>query len=96
MITPRNIVRHELIGLRVRITGSKNRESIGASGRVVDESRNTFTVEVKGNGGKEKRFVKDQCVFSFFLPLSRKWVRVDGNVLVARPEDRIKKKVGRW
>ncbi len=93
MITAENIVRHELIGLLVRITDSANKALIGTEGLVVDETRNTLTIEV---AGLEKRFIKDQCKFSFFLPKSKKWVKVDGKVIVARPEDRIKKKLRRW
>ncbi len=44
--------------------------------------------------GKEARLVKEQNVFSFELGQAR--VRVDGKILVARPEDRIKKKFKRW
>ena len=88
MIRPGNIVRHELIGLRVRIKRSSNPSQTGIEGVVVDESRQTLTIETeKGT----KSVAKDQCVFSFLLP-SGKWVSVDGKLLVARPEDRIKKK----
>ncbi|MBN2330481.1 MAG: ribonuclease P protein subunit [Candidatus Aenigmarchaeota archaeon] len=90
MITPQNLVRHELIGLTVLVTdhaGSRTK------GRVVDESRNTLTVDVSGF---EKKFIKDQCVFRFLLPVQMKWVKVDGRVIVARPEDRIKKKLKPW
>jgi ribonuclease P protein subunit POP4 len=90
MITPRNIVRHELIGLEVRITDPSGAMTTGT---VVDETRNTLTVEVSG---LEKKFIKDRCVFSFLLHSSKKWVRVDGSVIVARPEDRIKKKLSSW
>lgn len=90
MITPQNIVRHELIGLDVRVTDSSGART---KGRVVDESRNTLTVDVSGF---EKKFIKDQCMFSFLLPVPKKWVKVDGRVIVARPEDRIKKKLKSW
>lgn len=92
MITPKNLVRHELIGLHCRIADSTNKEVKGLEGRVVDESRNTLTIEVKG---KEKNVVKEQCVFSFSLPSGER-VRVEGKVLVGRPEDRIKKKLKKW
>lgn len=92
MITPENIVRHELVGLSVRIVESTNPENVGAEGRVVDETRNTLIIEThKGR----KSFVKEQCAFSFELP-SGESVRVDGRVLIARPEDRIKKKQKKW
>ena len=89
-ITPQNLVRHELIGLEVKVKAHSGSE---ASGRVVDETRNTLTVEVDGTG---KKFVKDQCVFTFRLPGPGKWVRVEGSVIVARSEDRIKKKQKAW
>ncbi len=92
MITPENLVRHELVGLPVKIVKSTNPVNVGIEGKVVDESRNTITIETsKGN----KNFVKDQCTFSFRLPSGDR-VIVDGRVLVARPEDRIKKKLKKW
>ena len=94
MITPENLVRHELIGLSVRVAESTNPQLAGSEGKVIDESRNTLTVEA--SGGREITLVKEQCVFSFMLPDLGKWVRVDGKVIVARPEDRIKKKFDKW
>ncbi len=92
MITPENLVRHELVGLPVKIVKSTNPVNVGIEGKVVDESRNTITVETsKGS----KNFVKDQCTFSFRLPSGDR-VIVDGRVLIARPEDRIKKKLKKW
>ena len=93
MITPENIVRHELIGLKVKIYDSTDKGIIGVTGLIVDETRNMFIVNV---GSEEKKIVKDQCVFSFFLPDIKKWVKVIGSILVARPEDRIKKKIKKW
>jgi ribonuclease P protein subunit POP4 len=90
MITAENLVRHELIGLRVRVSDSSGREF---SGTVIDESRNTLTIEQEG---KERQFIKEQCVFTFSLPGSGQRVRVSGDVIVARPEDRIKKKLKKW
>ena len=58
----------------------------------MDETRNTLTLEINK---KEKNFVKEQCVFSFHLPSGEK-VKVDGKILVGRPEDRIKKKLRKW
>ncbi|MFQ5648100.1 MAG: ribonuclease P protein component 1 [Candidatus Aenigmatarchaeota archaeon] len=91
-IDEKNLVRHELIGLRARITRAENKQLIGTEGRVVDESRNTLTLET---AGKEKSFAKAGCTFEFRIPSGQR-VRVDGKLLVARPEDRIKKKLPRW
>ncbi|MBI4181794.1 MAG: ribonuclease P protein component 1 [Candidatus Aenigmarchaeota archaeon] len=92
MITPENLVRHELIGLQVLIEKSANSHARGLEGRVVDESRNTLVLEV---GDKEKTLAKEECTFVFTLPSGER-VRVAGRVLVARPEDRIKKKQPGW
>jgi len=93
MITPQNIARHELIGLAVRVAEGPDKGLKGLAGRVVDESRNTLTIEADAN---EKVVPKAGFVFSFRLPQEDKWVRVDGDVIVARPEDRIKKKQPKW
>jgi ribonuclease P protein subunit POP4 len=92
MITPKNLVRHELIGLEVRVVKSANPSQAGLSGRVVDESRNILTIETSKG---VRNLPKDSCVFSFRLP-SGEWVRVEGSLLVARPEDRIKKRLRKW
>lgn len=89
MITPKNLIYHELIGLLVRVVQGPAQ---GLDGRVVDESRNMFTIEAHG---KEKIVVKEQGVFVFTLPSGER-VRVEGRILVARPEDRIKKKQKKW
>jgi ribonuclease P protein subunit POP4 len=92
MITPENLVRHELVGLEVRIAESRNPSQAGLSGKVVDESRNMLLIETRDG---VRSFAKDECAFSFHLP-SGEWVRVEGTLLVARPEDRVKKKHRKW
>lgn len=92
MVTPRELPRHELIGLEAEVAESTNPDAVGIAGVVVDESRNTLTLRTKKG---EKSLVKEQCVFSFKLPSGER-VKVDGKLLVARPEDRIKKKLKKW
>lgn len=92
MITPEDLVRHELIGLEVKIVSSANKQLEGLTGRVIDETRNMLKIETKKG---EKSLVKEQCIFSFHLP-SGEWVKVEGSLLIARPEDRIKKKLRKW
>ncbi len=93
MTEPKNFVRHELIGLEVEVAESTNQDAVGVKGRVIDETRNMLVVETRG--GKEKKLVKEQCVFIFTTEDSGK-IRVEGRLLVARPEDRIKKKLKKW
>jgi len=89
---PREIIRHELIGLKLRVMSSSNQLLIGLEGKVIDETRNTLTVETKAG---PRTIIKDQCEFAFFLPTGG-IVRVDGKLLVGRPEDRIKKRIRGW
>jgi ribonuclease P protein subunit POP4 len=91
-ITPENLVRHELIGLKVKIKNSPDKTQKGISGKVIDESYNTFRIETLK---KEKTVTKGINVFIFTLP-DRTKVQVDGKLLVSRPEDRIKKKIPKW
>ena len=92
MITPENLVRHEFIGLEVRVVKSTTPSQVGLSGRVVDESRNILSIETpKG----VRNLPKADCTFSFRIP-SGEWVRVEGKLLLARPEDRPKKKLRKW
>jgi ribonuclease P protein subunit POP4 len=92
MVKPEDIVRHELIGLEVRVSSSSNPVMVGLEGRVADESRNTLTIETAAG---PKTAIKDQCEFSFRLPSGQR-VKVDGKLLVARPEDRVRKKLKSW
>jgi len=78
--------RREFMGLEVEVLESTCKEHIGLRGRVVDETRNTLTIEVMGG---EKRLPKDCCRFRFFEG-SRTHV-VSGKEIKFRPEDRIKK-----
>lgn len=93
MITPKNLVRHELIGLKVKIKKSTDPTLVNLKGRVVDETYNMLVIECED--GKERKVAKKNCIFIFTLPNGTK-VEVDGKVIVGRPEDRIKKKLPRW
>lgn len=93
MITPQNIFRHELVGLGVEVVKSSHKGFTGIKGEVVDETKNTIKVEdVKGC---EKIIPKNVATFRFTLPSSAV-VEVDGRIIVARPEDRIKKKFRKY
>jgi ribonuclease P protein subunit POP4 len=93
MITPQNIFRHELVGLHVKVVKSTHEGFIGIMGVVVDETKNTIKVE--DVSGCEKVIPKNVATFQFTLPDSAV-VEVDGNIIVARPEDRIKKKFRKY
>jgi len=89
-ITASNVLRHELIGLDVKVVDDSNRGNISLSGKVVDETRNTLLIRQRG---KLKRIVKQNALFHFRLPEGV--VEVAGRALVGRPEDRVKRRLRR-
>jgi len=78
--------RREFIGLGVEVVESTCKEYLGIRGRVVDETRNTLTIE---QDGAEKMVPKDCCRFKF-VDGPRTHI-VSGKDIRFRPEDRIKK-----
>ncbi len=90
-ITAENFLQHELIGLRAEVEESSNRDLQGLRGAVVDETRNMLVLEDE----REKKVAKAGNVFVFDLDGEervRVRVRVSGDLLVSRPEDRIKRR----
>lgn len=85
MISSRNVLRHELIGLDVLVSGATNPDQKGLSGRIIDETRNLLVVETPRG---IKRIAKMHTTFRVVLP-SRELVEIDGSVLVLAPEKRI-------
>lgn len=91
MKTTTTVVRDEFIGLKATVVRSSNPNYVGISGKVVDETRNTLVIRHKN---EDKVIVKDAAVFRFTLPDGTA-VEIEGNVIVGRPEDRIKKRLKR-
>ncbi|MEM3041439.1 MAG: ribonuclease P protein component 1 [Nitrososphaerota archaeon] len=86
-----SILQSEFIGLKARVVKSSNPNYRGISGKVLDETRNTFKIL---HEEKEKVIVKEASVFHFTLP-DGTVIEVCGKVLVGCPEDRVKKVVRR-
>jgi ribonuclease P protein subunit POP4 len=84
MITPQNVIRHELIGLWVRVADSSNPRQIGIEGTIVDESKNMLVIMTREG---QKRIQKRYGTFDLRLP-DDTLVRVDGSTLVMQPEKR--------
>jgi len=91
-MTPENLVRHELISLEVKVKESTNPSQKGLKGRVIDESFKMLVIETP-NG--ERSVPKEGATFIFTIQDGKK-VQVDGDLLLGRPEDRIKKKLPKW
>ncbi len=90
-VKPENLIRHELIGMKVEVIDAHNRGMIGMKGIVVDETKGMISVRTEIG---EKKIEKGGSVFQFNIPSGK--VRVNGDLLVARPEERIKIKVKKW
>lgn len=99
MRTRDNIHQHEFIGLDVEVVASPDRSQIGTRGKIVDETRNTLTVETEGTDGKGMKEMKERMVpkagSTFRLRLGDETADVEGDRITFRPEDRIKKCAGR-
>ena len=85
MITFQNVLRHELIGLDVLVAGAANPLHRGIRGRIIDETRNTFTIQtVQGR----QHIPKLHSIFEMHLP-DGTLVEIDGSALVMAPERRL-------
>ncbi|MHC1624238.1 MAG: ribonuclease P protein component 1 [Candidatus Methanospirareceae archaeon] len=87
-IKPSNLLQHELIGLKINVDESSNSTVRGLAGTVIDETRNMLVIENEQKN--EKKIAKAGNRFIFELD-GGVHVRVKGDRLVSRPEDRIKK-----
>lgn len=85
-LTAQNLVRHELTGMEVEVVISKDPNKIGIKGVVVEESKNLLTIKTSKN---ETKIPKKECVFRFKLGGQK--IDINGEKLVGRPEDRIKR-----
>ncbi len=86
-VTPA-ILQHEFIGLDAKVVRSTHPDYVGITGKVIDETRNTLVIRQKN---KDKVVVKNTAVFHFTLP-DGTIVEIEGNAIVGRPEDRLKKR----
>ena len=75
-----DLLRGELIGFNIKVIGRDNK------GKIIDETKNSFIIE---SNGKRKRVLKKNNIIEFNF--NNKKITINGNELLARPEDRIKK-----
>ena len=82
----KGILREELIGLETEVIEAKNKALVGIKGRIVDETKFTFSIEtVKGI----KKVLKSQATFK--LPYKGEKLAVEGKLLIGRPYERLRK-----
>jgi len=92
LITPKNLIKHELIGLDASVFNSTNKFYIGLNGKILNETKSMLFIKTKKG---LRKVPKKNSVFIFMLPNGKK-VKVDGKRICYRPEDRIKLKVKKW
>lgn len=85
-VSKQNIHKHELMGLTTRIVDMTDKRWIETTGRIVDETKNTFKIEISS---EEKIIQKKGTVLA--VKIGGKEVKIDASMLRYRPEDRIKK-----
>lgn len=85
VISKENIVAHELIGLKASVVGGTEKSRIGLKGYIVDETKNLLVLETQKG---LKSIPKRESVLAIELGSER--VIVNGNSILARPEDRVK------
>lgn len=81
----KNVLKRELIGAEIEVLDAKNKANAGIQGSIIDETKNTLLVETK-NG--IKRLLKGNIT----IMLKKEKIKINGSLLIGRPEDRIKKK----
>jgi ribonuclease P protein subunit POP4 len=91
-ITPSNLLKHELIGLHVKVSDSSDPKLVGMKGTIVDETKNMLHVH---DGKRLMMFSKKVSTFQLRLP-DGQTVLVDGRHIVAQPQDRLKIKTRSW
>jgi ribonuclease P protein subunit POP4 len=91
MITSQNVIHHEIIGLEAKIIHCSEETLIGVAGKVIDETRRTITLQ-----RRDRRLTvpKSNITLQIHLPNSEQ-VELQGKILLARPEDRIKTRARR-
>ncbi len=81
------LLKGELIGKKAAAI-NKKRANIIVKGRIVDETKNTFTFETEKG---KKRVIKQNIIIE--IRHKNKKIRIDGKKLAVAPEERIKIKV---
>lgn len=85
MITPHNILMHELIGLHGTVSDSAHPGLRGKSGRVIDETKSMLVLDTESG---PKSIPKGASSWTFAVGGTR--IRVDGDRLVRRPAERLR------
>ena len=84
----KNLLRHELIGLKAEVIASSHIGYEGICGKIIDETKNMLKIN---NGIVEKQVPKEAVTLSILMPDGySKTIR--GKDLVRRPIERVKRR----
>lgn len=86
--TKKNITQYELIGLEAQVVSSSDPTILGVYGKIIDETRDMLVIEHTSGA---KIVPKSGSSFEIKLQDGQK-VAIDGDKLVGRPEDRVRRK----
>ena len=86
-LNPRNIKRHELIGLEAEVVKSSHPGFVGIGGIVVNETRGMLVLSHRSGQKSVPKCVSD---FRFTLPDGSR-VEVGGAEILRRPEERLRR-----
>ena len=73
--------RQELIGQKIKIIKSKNKDNLDLTGKIVDETKHTIKISHRG---QIKTLMKNNITFQL------KDLIIEGKNITKRPEERIK------
>lgn len=86
-MNPEHLHRSELIGLKARVVASSNQDVLSLSGKIIDETKNTFTIEDSKHN--RKKILKNGTVLR--VESERQEYDIHCSKLMKRPHERIKK-----
>ncbi len=82
----KDFLRGELIGLKMEVIDSQNKNLIGIQGEIIDETKNTIKIK---NNDKIMTILKKQVTLK--ISNGKNEIQTNGELLIGRPEDRLKK-----
>ena len=94
-LNPKSLAHHELIGLNMSIISTRDNTLRGVKGQIIDETRNTFQIQISSRSRKKIIVPKNITTFAFQIPDGEEVV-VNGQILVGKPRDRLKMRRRLW
>ena len=83
----KRMLKSELVGLEIMVLESRNKSLEGVSGNIVDETKNTITIETKDK--KRKTLIKKDITFK--AQKGQDTCIIKGHEIIYRPEERTKR-----